>query len=176
VIRLARYLRRFGADRRGVAAVEMSLVTSAFAVAMFNAVEVGRYAYILMEAEQATQAGAQAAYVTCDSQHVPATQNCPGLNAAVTTAVQSTTLGTHVTLNGAIDEAYYCVDSTGALVYASDLASKPSDCSAYGSTGLAPVLYLQVHTTYTYAPIFTGFTIAGNFPTTVQKTAWMRML
>lgn len=169
-------MRRFGADQRGIAAVEMSLISGVFAVALFNAIEVGRYAYILMEAEQATQAGAEAALVACDGQHVPATSNCPALSNAVTTAVQGTSLGTHVTLNGAISEGYYCLNASNALVYAADVNSKPSDCSAYGNAGLSPVLYLQVHTTYTYAPIFTGFTIGSTFPTSIQKTSWMRML
>jgi Flp pilus assembly pilin Flp len=97
-----RFLGRFRADERGVAAVEMSLVTGVFALAMLNAVEIGRYAYVLMEAGQATQAGAEAAYVTCDSNHLPATVNCPSLDSAVTTAIQSTSLGAHVTINGAI--------------------------------------------------------------------------
>jgi Flp pilus assembly protein TadG len=176
VIPLIRHIRRLHADQRGVAAVEMALVTGVLTVAVFNAVEVGRYAYVLTEVGQATQVGAQAAYVACDSQHVPATQNCPGLNAAVTTAIQGTSLGSQVSLNGAISEAYYCINSSNALVYASDLASKPADCSAYGNPGLAPVLYLQVHTAYTYAPIFNGFTIGNTFPTSVRKTTWMRML
>jgi Flp pilus assembly protein TadG len=176
VIPLGRHIRRFGADRRGVAAVEMALITGVFSVALFNAVEVGRYAYILMEAEQATQAGAEAALVTCDAQHVPATQNCAGLSAAVTAAIHGTSLGAGVALNGAISEAYYCLNASNALVYASDLASKPANCSAYGRAALAPVLYLQVHTTYTYAPIFSGFTIGNTFPTSVQRTSWMRML
>ena len=174
--RFLRHMRRFGADARGVAAVEMSLITGIFAVALFNAVEVGRYAYIVMEAEQATQAGARAAYVACDSQHVPATQNCPGLDSAVAAAIHGTSLGTQVSLNGAVSEGYYCLNSANALVLAGDLSSKPADCSAQGQSSLSPVLYLQVHTTYTYAPIFTGFTIAQTFPTSVQKTAWMRML
>jgi Flp pilus assembly protein TadG len=173
---LRRHMRRFGGDQRGVAAVEMSLITGIFAVALFNAIEVGRYAYILMEAEQATQAGAEAAYVACDAQHVPATVNCNGLNAAVTAAIHGTSLGTNVSLNGSIAEGYYCLDSHNALVFASDLNSKPSDCSAQGQATLQPALYLQVSTTYTYAPIFSGFTIGGAFPTGVTRTAWMRML
>jgi len=169
-------MRRFGADQRGVAAVEMSLVTGVFAVALFNAVEVGRYAYVLMEAGQATQAGAEAAFVACDSQHVPATQNCPSLNSAVTAAIQGTSLGNKVSLNGAISEGYYCLDPSNQLVFAASASSKPSDCSSVGSPTLQPVLYLQVHTTYTYAPILAGFTIGSRFPTSIQKTAWMRML
>lgn len=174
--RLGGHIRRFGADERGIAAVEASLITGIFAVALFNAIEVGRYAYIQMETTQATQAGAEAALVACDDQHVPATTNCAGLSTAVTTAVQGTSLGTHITLNGAISEGYYCLNNLNKLVFAAALNAKPSDCSAFGNSSLQPVLYLQVRTAYTYAPIFTGLTIGQTFPTAVRKTAWMRML
>ena len=169
-------LRRFRRDEDGMAAIETALITSVFCVAMLNAVEVGRYAYVVMEAEQATEAGAQAALTACDAQHTPATVNCPALNSAVTTAIQSTSLGSKVSLNGALTEGYYCLDASGTLVYASDVSSKPSDCSAYGSPGAKPGLYLQVYTTYAYAPMFSGLTIGQTFPTSVHKTAWMRML
>jgi Flp pilus assembly protein TadG len=168
-------LRRFGRDRRGVAAVESALITSVFTVALFNAIDVGRYAYVLMETEQATQAGAQAAFVTCDASHVPATTSCPDLSSAVTAAIHGTSLGTAVSLKGAVGEGYYCLNAAGSLVRASDVSSKPSDCSAYGSSAIAPVLYLQVNTTYAYQPMFGSFSIAKNFPTPVTKTAWMRM-
>jgi Flp pilus assembly protein TadG len=172
-----RLLRRFRRDERGVAAIEAAFVTSAFAIAMLNAVEVGRYAYILMEADQATQVGAQAALVACDAQHVPATQSCPNLSTAVTTAIQGTTLGSNMSLNGAITEGYYCLNAAGALVFASNVSSKPANCSsAVGNANLSPVLYLQVHTRYAYAPMFPGLTVAQAFPKSVQKTAWMRML
>jgi Flp pilus assembly protein TadG len=167
-------LHRFRRDERGVAAVEMALITGVFAVATMNAVEVGRYAYVLMEAEQATQTGAEAALVTCDAQHVPATQACPNLNGAVTTAIHGTSLGSAVSLNGAIGEGYYCVNASGALVFASDLSSKPANCSAFGNASVAPALYLQVRTRYAYAPIFPGLTVVKS--TSIQKTAWMRML
>jgi Flp pilus assembly protein TadG len=173
---LSRILRRLRRDERGVAAIETALITGVFAVAMMNAVDVGRYAYVLMETEQATQVGAQAALVACDAQHVPATQSCPNLNSAVTTAIHGTSLGSAVTLNGAITEGYYCINGSGALVYASNISSKPADCSGFGSPGLSPALYLQVHTSYAYAPIFPGLSIAKAFPKSIQKTSWMRML
>ena len=175
---LKSFLRRLRRDERGIAAIEAAFITSAFAIAMLNAVEIGRYAYIKMEAEQATQVGAQAALVACDAQHVPATQSCPNLNSAVTTAIQGTTLGSKMSLNGAgaITEGYYCLNAAGALVSVSGVSSKPADCSAAGNSSLKPVLYLQVHTRYTYAPMFPGLTVAQAFPTAVLKTAWMRML
>jgi Flp pilus assembly protein TadG len=170
------FLRRFRRDERGIAAIEAAFITSAFSIAMLNAVEVGRYAYIQMEADQATQVGAQAALVACDAKHVPATQSCPNLNSAVTTAIQGTTLGTDMSLNGAITEGYYCINAAGALVSVSDISSKPANCSAVGNSTLNPVLYLQVHTRYAYAPMFPGLTVAQAFPKSVLKTAWMRML
>jgi Flp pilus assembly protein TadG len=175
VNRLSALLRRLRRDERGVAAVEMALVTGFFCVAIFNAVEVGRYAYILMEAGQATQAGAQAAYVACDSNHLPATENCPALTPAVTTAIQSTTLGAAIALNGPVTEGYYCLDASNALVYVAPVDAKPGDCSDVGQPALTPALYLQVATTYSFTPIFDGLTVGSTFPASVRKTAWMRM-
>jgi Flp pilus assembly protein TadG len=176
VIRPFRLLRRLRRDERGVAAVEMSLITGAFAVAMLNAVDVGRYAYILMETEQATQVGAQAALVACDGQHVPATLSCPNLSTAVTTAIRGTSLGSAVSLNGAITEGYYCIDASGALVYAGPANAKPATCSGLGPPAFVPALYLQVRTRYAFAPMFPGLSVAQAFPKSIQKTAWMRML
>jgi Flp pilus assembly protein TadG len=176
VNRLRSHICAFGADQRGVAAIETALITSLFAIATLNVIDVGRYAYVRMEADLATQAGAEAALVTCDAQHVPATQACPNLNSAVTTAIRGTSLGAAVGLNGAITEGYYCVTSAGVLVYASTVSSPPANCSGFGNAAGKPALYLQVRTRYAYAPIFPGLTVAQTFPTSVQKTAWMRML
>ena len=55
------FLRAFGNDRRGVAAVEAALIGGFLVVAMFNVAEVSRYAYISMQVLTASQAGAQAA-------------------------------------------------------------------------------------------------------------------
>jgi Flp pilus assembly protein TadG len=176
VSRLTSLLRRFRRDERGIAAVEAALITSVFAIAAMNVIDVGRYAYVRMEAELATQAGAEAALVTCDAQHVPATQACPNLNTAVTTAIHGTSLGSAVALNGAIGEGYYCVNASGALVYASDLSSPPANCAGFGNAAGKPALYLQVRTRYAYTPIFPGLTVTKALPASIQKTAWMRML
>jgi len=173
---LRRFIRRFRHDERGVAAFGAALITSVFAIATLNTVEIGRYAYILMEANLATQAGAQAALVACDSEHVPATTVCPNLKTAVVTAIQGTSLGTAVTLSGPIAEGYYCLNGSGALVYASGVSAKPSNCAAFGNWAGRPALYLQVGTRYAYAPMFPGLTIAKAFPASIEKTSWMRML
>jgi DNA-binding beta-propeller fold protein YncE len=173
---LARFLQRFRRETSGVAAIEMAFVTTTLSVAALNAVEIGRYAFDSMEAGQATQAGAQAAYVACDDQHLPATTACPNLNTAVTRAIQSTSLGSDFTLKS-ITEGYYCIDGgTHALVKAGDVGSKPANCSAFGNSSLSPALYLQVNTSFTYQPLFGTLTIGATLPKTVDRSSWMRMI
>ena len=126
---LARYqpmLRLFCRDTRGVAAIEMSLCGLMLILGILNVVDVGVYAYKKMQVANAAQVGAQAAWSTCNlSSMLPATQNCPPLNAAITTAIQSTSLGTAVTLaSGYPQEGYYCVNSTP--VHCKRLAAWPA--------------------------------------------------
>ena len=170
-----RRLRAFGRDERGLAAVEFALIAGALSLAVLNAVDVGVYAFKKMEVENSSQMGAQAAWKTCDSSHLPATTACTGLNTAVTQAVQATSLGTNVTVaSGYPSEGYYCVNSSGALVYVAAVASKPSSCSSVGGTS-APADYILIQTTYTYAPIFPGITVTSALGTTMTKTTYMRL-
>src|SRR6202165_2182398 len=113
------------ADRRGVAAVEFGLFAIFLSLALANVADVSIYIYQRMQAENATQAGVQAAWKTCDTSHLPATTNCPGLATAVQNAVKSTSLGTLVTLqSGSPSEGYYCVNASNALQYVSDVNTK----------------------------------------------------
>jgi hypothetical protein len=105
-------------------------------VGLLNAIDVGYYAYRRMEVENAAEVGAQAAWNTCydPSAMLPATQKCAGLNAAIASAIGSTSLGTYVSLaSGYPAEGYYCVDSSGALQSVGSLSSKPANCSAAGN-------------------------------------------
>lgn len=173
--RLARLTQDLADDCSGVAAIEMSLIASMFCVALLNVVDLARYAYVRTQAASATQAAVQAAYTTCDPAHLPATVNCPDLSAAVTSAVQGTSLGSRVALSGPIAEAYYCLNSSGALQYASDLDNKPADCSALGNASAKPQLYVRINTTMSYTSVFGSLSIASTFPANVTNSAWMRM-
>jgi Flp pilus assembly protein TadG len=175
VTRLTAFIRRLRRDERGVAAVEMALIGSLFCVALLNAVDVGRYAYLRTEVATATQIGAQAALVACDPAHLPATVNCPELNGAVATAIHGTSLGSGVGLSGAVAEAYYCLNASGVLTYAADLDHKPADCGAFGVAAAKPVLYLRLNTTYAYVSLFGTLSVAKTFPATITRSAWMRM-
>src|SRR5947209_259897 len=96
------------ADQRGVSAIEYSFFAGMLSLGLLNTADVSLYIYKRMELENATQMGAQAAWKTCNAPKLlPATTNCPGLNTAVTNAVQSTSLGSKVALqSGSPAEGY----------------------------------------------------------------------
>jgi Flp pilus assembly protein TadG len=167
-------------DQRGVSAIEFSLFAGMLAFALLNTADISIYIYHRMELENAAQMGAQAAWQTCNPNatptQLPATTNCPSLMTAITSAVQSTSLGTTVSLqSGSPAEGYYCVNSSNALQYVSDVSSKPADCTAAGMPSLQPADYIQVTAQFAYAPLFPGATVAGVFTTPITKTAMMRL-
>ena len=179
-------LRLFGADARGVAAIEFGVTGLMLAIALVNAVDVGYYAYRRMEVENAAEVGAQAAWKTCNnlqSNMLPATDptKCPGLNAAITTAIQSTTVGTAVSLDPTINpnpaEDYRCVNASNVLQSVGSVSSPPPNCAAAGNVAASPGDYLQVGVTYPYQSLFPGsisvMSVSGI--TSITKTSWMRM-
>ena len=171
--------RRLGAlatDTRGTAAIEFSLIAGFVIFALFNTIDFARYFWQKMEFENATQMAAQAAWKTCDTTHLPATTNCPGLNAAVTAAIHSSSLGSSVTLaNGSPTEGYYCVNASSALVYVSDVSSKPANCSSVGNASGLPGDYIKVQTTYTFTPLFSGISLGSTLTSPIIDTSIMRL-
>ena len=147
---VSKRLRLFGAAARGVAGIEFAIIGPLLALGLVNAVDVGYYAYQRMEVENAAEVGAQAAWKNCNNLNtilLPATVNCQPpntattLNATITTAIQSTSLGTAVTLaSGYPTEGYYCVNSSNALIFQGRVTSPPTACSS----GVSPGDYLQV--------------------------------
>lgn len=173
---LAGRMKAMSADQSGVAAIEFGIFALLLFVALANVVDVTMYLYQRMQAENATQVAAQAAWKACDLPKLPATVNCPGLTTAISNALGSTSLGTRVSLvSGSPAEGYYCVNSSNALQYVSDVSSKPLDCTAAGTPSLQPGDYIQVQTTFTYTPIFPGLSISSTFPSPINRTALMRL-
>lgn len=163
-------------DQRGVAAVEFGLFAIFLAVALANVTDTSIYIYQRMQVENATQVAVQAAWKACDPSQLPATTKCAGLTTALQNAIQSTSLGASITLvAGSPSEGYYCVNSSNALQRVSDVSSKPADCTAAGTPSLQPGDYIQVQTTFTYAPLFPGLSVASTFATPINRTAMMRL-
>lgn len=175
--RLARKSAAAWADQRGVAAIEFGLFSVLLFASLANVTDVSIYIYQRMQVETATEVAAQAALKTCGSSStLPATTNCANLLSAVQTAMQSTSLGTQVTLqNGSPSEGYYCVNSSGALQLVSNVSSKPADCSAAGTPSLKPGDYITIQTTFTYQPIFARLSVAAAFPSPITRSATLRL-
>jgi hypothetical protein len=90
--------------------------------------------------------------------------------------VQSTSLGTRVTLqSGAPSEGYFCLNGSNVLQYVSDVSKQADRLLLDGSPGLQPGDYIQISTTFAYAPMFAGITVASAFTTPITRTALMRL-
>jgi len=172
-------LRRFTRDAGGSAAIEFASAAIFLVLGALNAVDFGYYMYQRMEVEYAAQVGAQAAWKTCydTSVMLPATQNCTGLNTAITAAIHATSLGTNLSLqSGFPAEGYYCVNASGALQAVGSLAAKPANCTAAGNAGASPGDYIQVGVSYPYAPLFPGVTVMSAWGvSSISMTSWMRL-
>jgi Flp pilus assembly protein TadG len=173
---------RYGADRRGAAAAEFALVLGLLVIPLLNVIDLGTYVFQRMELENATQVAAQAAWATCSlPANLPATPNsyqkCLSLPTAMTTAVQSTPLGSGVAVT-ATSEDYKCVSATtGQLVSTGTFPTKPSsNCSPYGGYATdAPGDYILITASYNYAPLFSDVSVASLLTTPIVRTAWMRL-
>lgn len=168
------------ADQRGVAAIEFGIFFILLAASLANVADVSKYIFQRMEVENATEVAAQAAFAACGQPqppYLPATTKCSNLMAAINAALQSTSLGTDVQLaNNPPVEAYYCINSANALQNVGSVTSpKPSDCMVAGTPTLAPGDYIQIQTKFTYQPWFPGFSVASFFPTSINRTAMMRL-
>src|SRR5262249_28581530 len=100
---------------------------------------------------------------TCSTGTLPATTNCTNLTTSVTTAIQSTSLGTAVSLSsGYPAETYYCVSGT-TLQSVGSYSSPPSpfNCSAAGSASTRPGDSIDVDVSYAYSPTFGGLRLAS---------------
>lgn len=169
-------IRQLRKDNRGLAAIEFALIAGFLSVAVLNVADVSVFLFDQLQVNNATQMGVQAAWATCDLNHVPATTKCPAMNGAVTTAIQSTSLGNSVQLQGGSpSEGWYCVSSTGTLQYMSDYANPPDDCTAAGVPTTAPADFVKVQTTYAYSPIFPGLSVAAVFPAHITSTSYVRL-
>jgi Flp pilus assembly protein TadG len=163
-------------DVRGLASIEFAFIAGFLCYALLNVTDVSLFLFDQLELNNATQMGAQAAWANCDLNHLPASTKCPNMNSAVTTAVQSTSLGTNVTVaSGYPTEGYYCVNGSGALQWVSTVSSPPNNCSGAGNAATVPSDYVKIQTTYTYAPLFPGLSVGSTLPTAITATSWVRL-
>lgn len=165
------------ADVRGAASIEFAFCLSIMTFAMLAGVDAADFYVHRLQVDNATQMAAQAAWQNCDTTKLPATTNCTGFTAAVTASLQSTSLGTGITLQtGYPAEGYYCVNTAGTLQKVGDVTSAPpSDCGSVGQASDQPGDYVQIKTQYTYAPIFNVLNFSSLIPTSIQSSSLVRL-
>ena len=166
-------------DERGASALEFAIFAGILAFGLLNTADISIYIYKRMQLENATEMAAQAAWKACDPSkgYLPATLSCPNLTTLMTQAAQSTGLGNQVTIaTGSPQEGFYCLNDAGALQHIANASlNPPADCSSTGLPGQQPGDYIQVTTSFSYAPLFPGVTVAGVFPTPIMRTSMMRL-
>jgi len=81
---------------KGNVIIEFAFVAPVLVVLIVNILDFSSLIWDQMEVDYSAQMGAQAAYKTCSTGTMPAKSNCTNLNTQVTTAVQSSSLGTSV--------------------------------------------------------------------------------
>jgi Flp pilus assembly protein TadG len=177
VQRLRSILSALRRERSGTASIEFGVVAGTLVLVMLNGVEVARYYYAKMELQNAVHMAGQAVWDNCETAaQLPTNTNCTNRDTRMTNALQSTSLGSSVTLSsGFPTEQWYCVNSsTGALSAAG--TTQPSNCSAYGGLSSEEAgYYIRIQGQYTYQPLFTTITVGNSMPTTVTATSMTRL-
>src|SRR6266566_4716233 len=144
------------AEESGNAMIEFALAAPILVVLLLNLVDFSVLIWATMQTDNSAQMGAQAAFKTCATGPLPAmtTGNCSTLTTAITTAMQSTALGSGITLaSGYPAENYYCTSGTTLQsVGTYSLPPSPFDCSAAGNAAVMPGDYIVVKVNYSYTP------------------------
>lgn len=170
---------RLFADNSGLATIEFALASTALTVGLLNGLEVARWSLQKMEVANAVHSATLSVWNACDTKHLPAKTKCTGLTTAITNGLQTTSLGTSVTLaTGYPTEGYYCVNSTtGVLTKVADYsATKPADCSAQGDATHSPGDYVVIQATYAYTPLIGGhLTVGSTLQSTLTSTGYIRL-
>jgi TadE-like protein len=159
----------------GTALIEFAFVAPILAILLLNLFDFSTLVWASMETDYSAQVGAQAVFKSCAGGAMPAMTHCSGLTTTATTAVQSTSLGTNVSLaSGYPTETYYCTSGT-TLTSVGTYSSPPSpfDCSSVGNPGVTPGDYIEVQVTYAYSPTFAGLSLASS--QTLTSTAMERL-
>jgi Flp pilus assembly protein TadG len=165
---------RYWHDEQGGAAAELGIFLLILVPIFLNLFDIGMYLYERTQVENAAQAGAQAAWATCNKP--PATAaNCPYLANSVASAVAGSRLGTRVSWDNsagfpsASDAGYFCPDGANNALTA---ATEGQTCI---STDDDAGYYAKIRVRHDFDPIFDGATVATLFTTPMMRETWIRI-
>lgn len=149
------HLQDLQACRRGATAIEFALFAPILLAILANVVDIGRLITTQMTVQNAAEMGVQRALKNCMGQTSPVTVNCSNLAADITTAVQSTWLGTGITLSAGPTSMFYCMSGTSLQsVGGPDSPPSPDNCSAVGNATARPGEYVELIAQTTFTKLF----------------------
>jgi Flp pilus assembly protein TadG len=149
-------LKRFPRDQRGVAAVELAIVTPILVLGVLCVGDLGRFALQKTWVTYAASAGAEYAVAH-------------GFNAtAITTAATSAAPVGGISVSPAPSEFYGCATATGVTA-----STQGAICPSNTSTGGTAGKYVSVTATMPFAPMFSEAGIS--YPSTLTATAEVRI-
>jgi Flp pilus assembly protein TadG len=149
-------LRRFRRDQRGVAAIELALVTSILALSVLCVGDLGRFALQKTWATYAASAGAE--YAVAHGFHAT----------AITTAATSAAPVSGISVSPAPNEFYGCATATGVAA-----STQGAICPSNTSTGGTAGEYVSGTATMPFSPMFSAAGIS--YPSTLTATAVVRI-
>lgn len=169
-------MRDLASDTRGVASIEFALAATLIITAALNAADLGSYVYSSMQVENAAQMAVQTALRACTAAQLPVIVACPGFADSLAAAMAANSLGAAVVIDGGQPvEAYFCVDAKNQLVEVGAIGSRPATCIAAGNAAGVPGDFIAITVSYTYAPLVPGASVAQLLPTTIRRSAIMRV-
>jgi hypothetical protein len=177
-------MRRWLSSTRGAAAYEFALWLGVLTPLILNAVDLGYYSFQAVQVRQAAQAGAQTALVLCAGANStpPVSANCANFSSRVSTAIQSTSLGSNVTW-ATSSEGWYCVDTTSSLTLQGTAETITAGVASGSMASTAPTCantnsasdYVLISTSFTFHPLFNRVTVASLLSSTITYTAPVRV-
>lgn len=147
------------------------MLGSVLLVMTVNVVDVGLLTVRQMQVDNAAEMAVQAVYSACNSFSAPASTTCATYSSKITTATQSTSLGSSITSTAS--EKNCCANAGGQLECQTYNASTTT-CSFAGDATIAPGYYVEVQTSYGFTPMFGGISVVVASKT-LTSTATIRV-
>ena len=155
-------------DEHGLVAIEFAVVASLLVPLLLAVADIGQYLHRRLQVEGLAVQVARAVTTTCSGK-LPAIARCARLRAVIADIRAVSSLATTVAI--AFDEAEFCVhrnrlDRVGP-------AGRGAICP--GSSGVVAGDYVIVTARYTIQPLFLGNGVGGMLPSTIVRTAMLRL-
>ncbi|HEV7157543.1 MAG TPA: TadE/TadG family type IV pilus assembly protein [Caulobacteraceae bacterium] len=181
--------REFFGKEGGAAAMELALCLGLLILPTLNVIDLAVYAYCQMQTHNAAEMAVEAAFSDCaEAQYLPATNQLPNgpkctasssiykiaATDVVSAAINETTLANSVSLSSLV-EGFYCATTLNTIVAVASTAQTCSGAANAADSSATPGDYVVVTATYHYTPMFKGITVSSLLPTTITRTAYMRL-